>query len=130
MEAAQCGQLGRKGGYLTGSEAEPVPRQVLAWQREVHRPGIYDLAVDTSMMTPDECAALIRKRLEQSPWLRRHSNAGQNGQHFAAGLRPVEIADIRGGLVSFQCACHKDPADESLGRKNASRADCSPHIRL
>lgn len=67
MERRNRGQLGREGGYLTGSEAEPVPRQVLAWQREVHRPGIYDLAVDTSMMTPDECAALIRKRLEAEP---------------------------------------------------------------
>ena len=67
MERRNRGQLGREGGYLAGSEAEPVPRQVLAWQREVHRPGIYDLAVDTSMMTPDECAALIRKRLEAEP---------------------------------------------------------------
>lgn len=67
MERRDRGQPGREGGYLTGSGSEPVPHQVLAWQREVHRPGIYDLAVDTSMMTPVECAALIRKRLKAAP---------------------------------------------------------------
>lgn len=67
MERRNRGQPGREGRYLTGGGSEPVPHQVLAWQREVHRPGIYDLAVDTSMMTPGECAALIRKRLDAGP---------------------------------------------------------------
>lgn len=34
------------------------------WQREVHQPGIYDLEVDTSVMSPQECAQAIRQRLD------------------------------------------------------------------
>ena len=37
------------------------------WQREVHIPGIYDLEVDTSRLSPQECAVTIQKRLEQGP---------------------------------------------------------------
>ena len=37
------------------------------WQREVHQPGIYDLEVDTSVMSPAECAAAIRQRLDTGP---------------------------------------------------------------
>ena len=37
------------------------------WQREVHKPGIYDLEVDTSVMSPAECAAAIRQRLDTGP---------------------------------------------------------------
>ena len=34
------------------------------WQQEVHDPGIYDLEVDTSELSPGECAAVIRQHLE------------------------------------------------------------------
>ena len=34
------------------------------WQREVHKPGIYDLDVDTSVMSPQECAQAIRDHLD------------------------------------------------------------------
>lgn len=37
------------------------------WQREVHTPGIYDLDVDTSVMSPEECAQAIRDRLATGP---------------------------------------------------------------
>lgn len=37
------------------------------WHREVHVPGIYDLEVDTSLLSPDECALAIRERLEHGP---------------------------------------------------------------
>ena len=37
------------------------------WQREVHKLGIYDLEVDTSVMSPDQCAAAIRQRLDTGP---------------------------------------------------------------
>jgi chloramphenicol 3-O phosphotransferase len=40
---------------------------VLRWQNAVHLPGIYDLEVDTSRLSPDECAAAIRRRLEAGP---------------------------------------------------------------
>lgn len=37
------------------------------WQRDVHQPGIYDLEVDTSVMSPDECAQAIHRRLDAGP---------------------------------------------------------------
>jgi chloramphenicol 3-O phosphotransferase len=55
-------------GWETGTPAHaPVPRPVLLWQREVHTPGIYDLEVDTSVLGPDACAALIRRHIEHGP---------------------------------------------------------------
>jgi chloramphenicol 3-O phosphotransferase len=44
-----------------------VPKPVSLWQQLVHLPGIYDLEVDTSVLTPEECANLIRQRLEDGP---------------------------------------------------------------
>jgi chloramphenicol 3-O phosphotransferase len=46
-----------------GSMAVPVRR----WQEAVHTPGIYDLEVDTSRLTPMECANAICQRLENGP---------------------------------------------------------------
>ena len=46
-----------------GSIPEPVQR----WQVAVHLPGIYDLEVDTSRLSAEECAELIRQRLESGP---------------------------------------------------------------
>jgi chloramphenicol 3-O phosphotransferase len=66
MERRNAGQAGREGQYAVGSEAEPIPAPVDRWQREVHVPGIYDLEVDTSLQTPEECAAAIRRRLEDA----------------------------------------------------------------
>ena len=60
-------QAGREGGYAVGTDAEPVPPPVVLWQEEVHKPGIYDLEVDTSLLSPEECAETIRKRLEDGP---------------------------------------------------------------
>lgn len=64
MRRRRAGQPGREGEYLAGSAEEPVPEAVQRWQREVHRPGIYDLEIDTSQLGPDECAAAIRRRLD------------------------------------------------------------------
>ena len=44
-----------------------VPAPVRLWQTAVHEPGIYDLAVDTSVLSPDECAHAIRRRLMEGP---------------------------------------------------------------
>jgi chloramphenicol 3-O phosphotransferase len=49
------------------SPADPVPRPIELWQSEVHRPGIYDLEVDTSQCSPAECAVAIRQRLDHGP---------------------------------------------------------------
>src|SRR4029077_19226617 len=67
MERRNAGQVGREREYATGSEAEPVPAPVLRWQNAVHVPGIYDLEVDTSRLSPDESAAAIRRRLDAGP---------------------------------------------------------------
>ncbi|MDP6124997.1 MAG: hypothetical protein QGH20_04500 [Candidatus Latescibacteria bacterium] len=41
-----------------------VPGPVRRWQKEVHVPGIYDLEVDTSAPTSEECAGVIVRRIE------------------------------------------------------------------
>jgi chloramphenicol 3-O phosphotransferase len=63
MQRRRQGQPGREGEYLAGAADEPVPAPVQLWQSAVHRPGIYDLEVDTSVHAPEECAATIRRRL-------------------------------------------------------------------
>lgn len=55
---------GPKGGYAVGTREEPVPPPVVLWQEEVHKPGIYDLEVDTSVLSPEQCAQQIRQRLD------------------------------------------------------------------
>ena len=67
MARRNAGQPGREHDYATGSDAEPVPAPVLRWQDAVHDPGIYDLEVDTSTHSPDECAAAIGRRLDAGP---------------------------------------------------------------
>ena len=57
-------QAGREATYLTGS-TDSVPAPVALWQTAVHAHGNYDLEVDTSAMTPEECAALIRRALAE-----------------------------------------------------------------
>ena len=55
----------RAKGWETGTPADaPVPWPVRLWQREVHNPGIYDLEVDTSVLGPEACAAVIRRHLD------------------------------------------------------------------
>jgi chloramphenicol 3-O phosphotransferase len=63
MQRRNSGQIGREGVYLSSTITTPIPLPVRRWQREVHRPGIYDLEVDTSELTPTECAEAIRNRL-------------------------------------------------------------------
>lgn len=63
MRRRRQGQAGREGEYLAGAADAPVPEPVRLWQTAVHRPGIYDLEVDTSIHTPEECASAIRRRL-------------------------------------------------------------------
>jgi chloramphenicol 3-O phosphotransferase len=46
-----------------GSVPEPVRR----WQQAVHTPGIYDLELDTSVLSPEACAELVRQRLDAGP---------------------------------------------------------------
>jgi chloramphenicol 3-O phosphotransferase len=57
----------RRTGLDKGSAHLPARDWVDRWQREVHSPGIYDVEVDTSSLSPDECAEAIRRRLEDGP---------------------------------------------------------------
>jgi chloramphenicol 3-O phosphotransferase len=50
----------RQGGPYS-TEREPAER----WERAVHGPWQYDVEVDTSELTPEECAAAIKRRLEE-----------------------------------------------------------------
>jgi chloramphenicol 3-O phosphotransferase len=67
MERRNAGQVGREGAYAVGSADESVPAPVQRWQRDIHLPGIYDLEVDTSMLSPEACAEAIRQRLSNGP---------------------------------------------------------------
>lgn len=55
----------RQGNYVPISADMAVPAPVLAWQEHVHRPGIYDLDVDTSAKSPQACAEEIRRVLDR-----------------------------------------------------------------
>ena len=63
MARRNAGQRGREGAYVVGTPDESVPAPVRLWQEKVHDPGIYDVEVDTSLLTPDECADAIARRL-------------------------------------------------------------------
>lgn len=56
-----------------------VPKPVQLWQQLVHIPGIYDLEVDTSVLSPEECASLIRQRIEEGPPPTAFQNIGSKG---------------------------------------------------
>lgn len=60
-------QSGRERRYVVGTDDKPVPPPVVLWQEEVHKPGIYDLEVDTSLLSPHGCAEEIRQRLAEGP---------------------------------------------------------------
>jgi chloramphenicol 3-O phosphotransferase len=51
------------GTYAVAAPSEPIPQPVLRWQREVHAHWTYDLEVDTSLLSPEQCADAIRRRL-------------------------------------------------------------------
>ncbi len=50
-------------GYAKGTVDEPIPVPVQRWQDSVHKDRVYDLEVDTSVMSPEDCAHLIAERL-------------------------------------------------------------------
>ena len=62
MERRNASEPGR---YATGLSDDP-PAPVRRWQHDVHVPGVYDLEVDTSVMSPEECADAIRRLLAET----------------------------------------------------------------
>jgi chloramphenicol 3-O phosphotransferase len=67
MERRNDARTSGAGHYVAGTAADPVPLEVRRWQEEVHAPGIYDLELDTSDLTPVQSAQLIRDRLGGLP---------------------------------------------------------------
>ncbi len=83
------GQAGVRGtGSSPGSTAgASTDDPVLRWERAVHSPGRYDLEVDTSELTPQECAERIAACLRTATPL---SSAAPPGT--AARTGPAEPA--------------------------------------
>lgn len=67
MARRDAGQPGREGRYAVSGPGGEIPGPVLRWQQQVHQPGIYDLEIDTSAVTPEAAAAMIRDRLDRPP---------------------------------------------------------------
>lgn len=67
MQRRNAGQSGREGQYVTGSPSDPVPEPVRRWQAAAHHPGVYDLEVDTSVMSPIACAQRVGRALADEP---------------------------------------------------------------
>lgn len=63
IERRNCTQPGRDGIYVQGNGDSRVPMPILAWQHEVHIPGVYDLEVDTSELSPVAAAMLVETML-------------------------------------------------------------------
>jgi chloramphenicol 3-O phosphotransferase len=57
----------RRATWGAGPADGTVPAAVRLWQDAVHVPGIYDLEVDTAALSPEACAGLIRRRIDQGP---------------------------------------------------------------
>ncbi|MBB5571711.1 MULTISPECIES: chloramphenicol phosphotransferase CPT family protein [Rhizobium] len=55
----------RRNDYVSVSADAPIPAPISAWQAQVHRPGIYDLEVDTSVKTAQACAEEIRQLMDR-----------------------------------------------------------------
>jgi len=57
----------RTGVYAQTPPGGGIPEPVLRWQHAVHVPGVYDLEVNTSLSTPEECAGAILTRMRDGP---------------------------------------------------------------
>lgn len=82
-------QPGREGIYARGDAEGHVPAPILAWQDEVHIPGIYDLEVDTSEASPVAIATLIGKMLRDGA-PRPTATERIAKVHAAAGVSRIE----------------------------------------
>ena len=64
---ADPGGGARDGRYVTSEPDGSIPDVIFRWERAVHDPGVYDLEVDTSTASPEECAAAILRRVSEGP---------------------------------------------------------------
>jgi chloramphenicol 3-O phosphotransferase len=67
MARRDAGHPGKETKYATSGPRGEVPEPVLRWQQHVHEPGIYDLEIDTSTVTPEAAASMIRSRMDGPP---------------------------------------------------------------
>jgi chloramphenicol 3-O phosphotransferase len=67
MGRRDAAEKGGSGPYATSGPHGEIPAPVLRWQDEVHRARLYDLEVDTSRLSPGECAESIREYLQKWP---------------------------------------------------------------
>nr|WP_245496531.1 hypothetical protein [Lichenibacterium ramalinae] len=65
MERRADPEAGQEGVYDRACSDGGIPASILAWQTEVHDPGLYDLEVDTGSMSPDACCSKIGDRLHR-----------------------------------------------------------------
>lgn len=65
MQRMRAGQPGRT--YSEASSPDAIPAPVRRFTEKVHEPGIYDLELDTSVLSPAEAAEVIRRRLAEGP---------------------------------------------------------------
>jgi len=63
-----------------------IPLPVRRWQEAVHEPGIYDLEVDTARLSPEECAEIIRERLDDGPLASAVAHLAKMGGVAEGGL--------------------------------------------
>jgi chloramphenicol 3-O phosphotransferase len=54
-------------GWHNDPPDTPAPEPVQRWQQAVHQPGIYDLELDTSQLSPEQCAERIHQHLVSGP---------------------------------------------------------------
>lgn len=59
MHRREIEVVGREGLYARQDADGSIPPPILRWQEAVHDPGLYDLDIDTSAQTSQECAKLI-----------------------------------------------------------------------
>ncbi|WP_240804546.1 chloramphenicol phosphotransferase CPT family protein [Qingshengfaniella alkalisoli] len=65
MQRRSSSQPGREALYLQIDENGAVPEPILRWQEAVHKPDIYDLEIDSSVLTPQEAAQMILAALPE-----------------------------------------------------------------
>jgi chloramphenicol 3-O phosphotransferase len=119
MARRDAGQPGREGRYLTSGPGGEVPRPVLRWQEHVHQPGLYDLEIDTSAMTPAAAAAMIRSRLD-GPAPSAFRRLAAEGQPARRPRLPQARTDLMGDAPLRRRA--------RFGQERTHRGPSSAHI--
>ena len=98
----------------TPSKDESIPEEVLLWQKAVHKPGVYDLEIDTSQHSPEECAKIIQKGMinkSESMAIEKILKYDLHSQ-INASKTPVSASEIT--LQWVKKALHKEPWSHNI----------------